>query len=101
MITLEQRIAKKLANVQLRRDQMHDYQREAYEFLRDNPFSALFIDMGLGKTVSSLTLACDLLADFETDKVLIIGPLKVATDTWPNEIEKWEHTAPFTYALIL
>lgn len=100
MSTLAQRIEKKLANVELRRDQMHEYQREAYEFLRETPFSALFIDMGLGKTVSSLTLACDLLAEFETDKVLIIGPLKVATDTWPNEIEKWEHTAPFSYALI-
>jgi hypothetical protein len=96
----DQRILARLANVVLRREQMHQYQWTAYEFLRHNPFSALFIDMGMGKTITSLTLACDLLRDFETDKVLIIGPLKVATDTWPTEIGNWEHTAPFNYTLI-
>ena len=99
-LPFDQRILAKLANVVLQREQMHPYQGTAYRFLLENPFSALFIDMGMGKTIASLTLACDLLANFETEKVLIIGPLKVATDTWPTEIGRWEHTAPFNYTLI-
>lgn len=94
------RIIAKLAKVMLTRDQMHDYQQTAYQFLRDNPFSALFIDMGLGKTITSLSVAVDLLAEFAINKVLIIGPLKVATQTWPTEIGLWEHTAPFNFTVI-
>lgn len=86
-------ILSQLIHVQLQREQMHAYQIEAYNFLLKNPFSALFIDMGLGKTITSLTLAVDLLNNFQTKKVLIIAPLKVATDTWPTEIGLWAHTA--------
>lgn len=99
--TFDERIQDLFVNVQRKRSDMHDYQAvEAYEFLRNNPFSALFVDMGLGKTISTLTVAVDLLAEFEAEKVLVIGPLKVATDTWPTEIGLWEHTAPFRYTLI-
>lgn len=98
--SLEEHIALKFADVTLRRDQMHGYQREGYNFLKLNPFSALFIDMGLGKTVTSLTLIVDLILSFEVEKVLVIGPLKVATDTWPNEIRNWEHTAVLNFEVI-
>ena len=97
---LERHIAKKFSEVELRREQMHGYQRLAYDFLRANPFSAFFCDMGLGKSVTSLTLIVDLLCSFETEKVLVIGPLKVATDTWPNEIRRWEHTAILNYEVL-
>lgn len=93
-------IREKLCDVEFQREQMHPYQNEGYAFLIKNPFSALFIDMGMGKTVTSLTVIRDLLANFETTKVLIIGPLKVATDTWPTEIRKWAHTAPLNHSLI-
>jgi len=93
-------IRERFTLVKLTREHMHLYQLEAYEFLRDNPFSALFIDMGLGKTVTSLTLATDLLKDFAYGKVLIIGPLRVATETWPTEIATWEHCAQHNYQLI-
>lgn len=93
-------ILARLCNVELRREDMHDYQRTAYEFARANPFSALFIDMGLGKTVSIGTLVCDLIMEFLSAKVLIIGPLKVATDTWPNEIRKWEQMAPVSFQVL-
>lgn len=96
----DDRIRAKFAHVELRRDQMHAYQHEAYRFMRAHPFSALFVDLGLGKSVTSLTLVCDLLSEFLTDKVLVVGPVRVMTDTWPTEIEKWEHTAPFNYTLI-
>lgn len=79
---------------------MHAYQGEAFEFLRDNPFSHLFIDLGLGKTVTSLTLIAYLLRNFTPGKILVTGPLRVMTDTWPTEIRLWEHTAPFNYTLI-
>jgi len=97
---LLEHIALKFADVEFTREQMHAYQREAYEFLKKNPYSALFIDMGMGKSVTSLTLIVDLLLSFETEKVLVIGPLKVATDTWPNEIRKWAHTAVLNHTLI-
>lgn len=90
----------KFVSVELRRDQMHDYQGIMLQFLKDNPFSALFVDMGMGKTVSVGTLIADMLLDFVPGKILIVGPLKVATDTWPSEFEKWEHMAPFNYTLI-
>lgn len=79
---------------------MHLYQEECAEFLLKNPFSALFIDMGMGKTVSSLTVICELLSSFEAEKVLVIAPLKVATDTWPNEIGAWKHTAWMNHVVI-
>lgn len=90
------RIAAMFSDVEFDRQQMHPYQNEGLQFLKDNPYSALFIDMGLGKTVTAGTLAVDLL-DFdemeEDEQILIIGPLRVATDTWPNEFRKWQHMA--------
>jgi hypothetical protein len=95
------RIKAKFADVCLERSQMHDYQHVGYEFLLANPFSGLFIDMGLGKTVTSATVICDLLAHFDNDdKVLIIGPLRVATATWPDEFRRWRHLAPFNFSVI-
>ncbi len=94
-------IQSKFAEVQLYREQMHSYQTElAIPFLREKPFSALFMDMGLGKSVTSATLIADLLMEFATKKVLVVGPLRVMTDTWPNEFRKWQHLAPFNFTLI-
>lgn len=94
------------ADVQRQRSDMHAYQDGfdgCVEFLRDNPFSALFIDMGMGKSVSALTVIADLVASFapEVDNpVLIIGPLRVVVDTWPTEITAWQHTAWLSHTLI-
>lgn len=63
----------------------HDYQKRAIQFIRDNPRCALFLDMGLGKTVSTLTAL-----DYK-DRVLVIAPLRVAQDTWATEVKKWDH----------
>jgi SNF2 family DNA or RNA helicase len=49
------------------------------------------MDMGLGKTVSTLTAISDLLDDFKVNKVLIVGPLRVANTVWKQEVEKWDH----------
>lgn len=61
------------------------------EFLRNHDHCALFLDMGLGKTVCSLTAAKELLDDFRIEKMLVIAPKRVAEDTWTRECEKWDH----------
>jgi SNF2 family DNA or RNA helicase len=70
----------------------HNYQSYATQRIVDDPFAGLFLDMGLGKTVSTLT-AIDILLyeSFESQKVLVIAPLRVAQHTWPSEIAKWDH----------
>lgn len=70
----------------------HEYQRQATQFLLDHKRAALFLDMGLGKTSITLTAVQELLFErFEVARVLVIAPLRVARDTWPAEVEKWEH----------
>lgn len=70
----------------------HNYQKYAIEFILNHPVAAVLLDMGLGKTVIALTAIHTLLFDsFEVSKVLVVAPLRVARDTWPNEVKKWEH----------
>ena len=70
----------------------HEYQEYAKEFIVKQNISALFLDCGLGKTIITLTAIWELLLDyFEVRKVLVIAPLRVARDTWPGELKKWEH----------
>ena len=78
----------------------HKYQDYAAEFIKEKPASALLLDMGLGKTVITLTALKDLLFDsFEISKVLIVAPLRVARDTWKEEIEKWSHLDFLKYSV--
>lgn len=67
------------------------HQRLAMEFLSTHSHCALFLDMGLGKTVVSLTVAKELLDDFKIEKILVIAPKRVAEDTWTREKDKWDH----------
>lgn len=68
---------------------LHDYQEYAVKFIEEHPVSALLLDMGLGKTLTTLTAVDNLIYDlFEISRVLVIAPLRVARDTWPAEIEK-------------
>lgn len=69
----------------------HKYQEYAIQRIIETPYIALLLDMGLGKTVSTLTAIDQLLKDFEIIKPLVIAPLRVAEDTWPREVEKWDH----------
>lgn len=71
----------------------HSYQAYAINEVIEKPAVGLFLDMGLGKTVTTLTAITELLHDrFEVHKVLVIAPKRVAEDTWSRETEKWEHT---------
>ena len=78
----------------------HEYQRYAAEYIITHPVTALLLDIGLGKTVTTLTAVNELMYDyFEISKVLVIAPLRVARDTWPAEIQKWEHLQNLTYSV--
>ena len=83
----------------LDRDNLHAYQRRAVDFINDNAKCALWLDMGLGKTVSSLTAITDLIDSFAVNKVLIIAPLRVANSTWHNEIGNWQHLQHLSYSI--
>lgn len=70
----------------------HDYQEVAKEFALERDAAGLFLDMGLGKTVITLTAIEELKNDYLEDvKVLVIAPKRVAEDTWTTEHEKWDH----------
>ena len=78
----------------------HDYQNYAIEYIKENPVTAVLLGLGMGKSVISLTAIADLLFDsFEIRNVLIIGPLRVARDSWPMEISKWDHLKHLTHAV--
>lgn len=80
----------------------HAYQKYAIEYIKSHPVTALFLDMGLGKTVTTLTAIRDLLYDtFEVRRVLVVAPLRVARDTWPEEIRKWDHLKELTCSVVV
>ena len=78
----------------------HEYQSYATEFILSHPISAVFLEMGLGKSVITLSAIFDLCLDsFLVCKVLVIAPLRVARDTWPAEINKWDHLKGLSYSV--
>lgn len=78
----------------------HNYQSYAINYIETHPIAAVLLDMGLGKTVISLTAIADLLFDsFEVHRILVVAPLRVARDTWPAEIRKWQHLKFLTFAV--
>ena len=78
----------------------HDYQKYATEFIESHPIAAVILQMGLGKTVCTLTAIEHLMYDtFEVSKVLIVAPLRVAKVTWSDEIDKWDHLSHLTYSV--
>lgn len=80
----------------------HEYQKFNVEFLINHAKSGLLLDMGLGKTASTL-LALEKLCNhyLEIDKVLIIAPKRVALNTWPDEIKKWDDFNSMTYSIVI
>lgn len=77
----------------------HEYQKYATKFIEENDVSALLLDMGLGKSVITLTAIRNLIIKGEVNKVLVIAPLRVAKSTWPDEIAKWDHLNDLTYSV--
>lgn len=80
----------------------HDYQQFATEFVLEHPYCGLILDMGLGKSVITLTALWNLILDrFDCGRVLVIAPKRVAEDTWPKELAKWDHLKGLTYSLVM
>ncbi len=80
----------------------HDYQEYAKDWIIEKEKSGLLLDMGLGKSIITLTAIDDLMFDyFEISKVLVIAPLRVAESTWDEEINKWDHLKGLRLSKIL
>lgn len=80
----------------------HNYQAFASEFILEHPVCCLMLDMGLGKTVITLSALWELVLDrFDVSRILVIAPKRVAEDTWPKEIGKWEHLSGLSFSLVL
>ena len=78
----------------------HDYQKYAIGFIKKNPIAAILLDMGSGKTRIVLSALNEQMYDsFEVSKVLIIAPLRVARNTWSDEIKKWGHLNGIRYSI--
>ena len=77
------------------------HQKLALNFLRERDKCALFLDMGLGKTVVTLTRIKELIDDYAITKTLVIAPKRVAEDTWQREHMKWDHLHDLTISTVL
>lgn len=80
----------------------HAYQAHCIRKIEEIPKLGLFLDMGLGKTVTTLTAVKDLKYNrFEVRRVLVIAPKKVAEGTWTKEKDKWDHTKMLRVSQVL
>ena len=84
----------------LNRSNLHDYQERAIEHIMNNEYCALFLDCGLGKTVTTLTAIKELLDNCIISNALVIAPKKVTQVTWSDEIKNWEHLQGLTISVI-
>ena len=75
----------------LDRANLHPYQQRTVRFVTENTHCALWLDMGMGKSVSTFTALSDLIERLDVGRVLVVAPLKVARNTWPDEPRKWTH----------
>ena len=79
---------------------LHLYQQRAIIFIKDKKKCALYLGMGLGKTVITLTSISDLLDEFAIAKILIIAPKQVANNVWHTEIAKWDHLKHLSFVIV-
>lgn len=81
---------------------LHKYQKVCVEHIISHPFCGVFLDMGLGKTISTLTAIEELKYDYcEIDTVLVIAPKRVVETVWEEEAKKWDHTKHLTFSKII
>lgn len=84
----------------LDRSNLHEYQERGVSHIIDNEYCALFLDMGLGKTVTTLTAIKELLDNCIISNALVIAPKKVTQVTWGDEIKNWKHLQGLTISVI-
>ena len=78
-----------------------DYQTKATHFVLEHPECCLFLDMGLGKSVITLTALQQLIDYCEINRTLVVAPKKVAETTWTTEVAKWSHLQGLSVAKIM
>ncbi len=84
-----------------KKENLHDYQMSAIKHAKEQPFCALNMECGLGKTITTLTLLAELIDEFCMHKGLIIAPKRVAETVWQEEAAQWEHTKHLRFSKIL
>ena len=84
----------------LKREQLHEYQTRMINRLASQPINYLAIQMGMGKSVTTLTAISDALKIKKPFKTLVVAPKRVALSTWHTEIETWEHLNHLTYSIV-
>lgn len=89
------------AKTMLQPSLLHPYQRRAIKFILAHPFCGLFLEMGLGKTISTLSALRVLIDRGQARRVLLIAPKRVAQKTWTNEVEQWSHVCTLRLSLVL
>ena len=86
----------------MNKSNLHKYQKVCVEHIISHPFCGVFLDMGLGKTISTLTAIEELKYDYcEIDTVLVIAPKRVVETVWEEEAKKWDHTKHLTFSKII
>lgn len=85
----------------LNRENLYHYQRNAVEWIKSHTHCALFLEMGLGKTISTLTAFCELKQEGAVHKALIIAPKRVAERTWTDEVQRWSHLSHLSTSKVL
>jgi SNF2 family DNA or RNA helicase len=79
---------------------LHAYQKTSVAHIIENLQCGLFLDMGLGKTVSSLTAVKKLIFDLDISTALVIAPKRVAEKVWTDEVHKWKHISDLRVSVI-
>ena len=82
-------------------EDLYPYQVRMIEHILENEFCALWVDMGLGKTVSALTATKQLIEGFDSENVLVVAPLRVARKVWTDELQTWAHLHGLTTSKII
>lgn len=80
---------------------LHDYQQRAVTFQCSNPHTALWLDMGLGKTVITLTSAAYLIGCGHLSAILIVAPIRVCRLVWRQEAQKWLQSHHLTFSMLV
>ena len=82
------------------REQLEGYQRAGVRFIKEKKRCALFVDPGLGKTITTITSFCDMIDNLDCGRVLVVAPPQVSTKVWHREITNWAHTKNKSYVIV-
>ena len=79
----------------------YEYQKRGQKWILEHPYCALLMEMGLGKTIVTLTALQELIDECEISRVLVVAPKKVAETTWTTEANKWNHLKDMRVAKVM